>query len=90
MQKTNTRDTVTAEAGRSDAAEKREVPALALLLETVTERRLSGRRAGVLGGESRLKALAIMRVAAERGEQLSNFNNTLLITAKSPELTSES
>lgn len=31
----------------------------------VTERRLSGRREGVLGGESRLKALAIMRVAAE-------------------------
>lgn len=31
----------------------------------MTERRLSGRRAGVAGGESWLKALAIMRVAAE-------------------------
>lgn len=45
------------------------LPALLLLfacvLDTVTERRLSGRRAGVAGGESWLKALAIMRVAAE-------------------------
>lgn len=48
-------------------------PALLLLfagmLDTVTERRLSGRRAGVAGGESWLRALAIMRVAAEKEKQ---------------------
>lgn len=46
------------------------LPALLLLfacmLDTVTDRRLSGRRAGVAGGESWLKALAIIRVAAEQ------------------------
>lgn len=36
------------------------------MLDTVTDRRLSGRRAGVAGGESWLKALAIIRVAAEQ------------------------
>lgn len=43
------------------------LPALfaASLLETVTEiLEVSGRRAGVAGGESRLKLLAIMREAA--------------------------
>lgn len=46
------------------------LPALVLLcccvFDTVTDRRLSGRRTGVAGGESLLKALAIMRVAAEQ------------------------
>lgn len=50
------------------------LPALLLLfacmLDTVTERRLSGRRAGVVGGESWLKALAIIRVAAEKKQNI--------------------
>lgn len=58
-------DMMMAERMRWAATERRAVPILELLLEMVTERRLSGRRTGVLGGESRLKALAIMRVAAE-------------------------
>lgn len=57
-------------AGMKGVATEREViPILELLLEMVTERRLSGRRDGVLGGESRLKALAIMRVAAGTGKK---------------------
>lgn len=56
---------LTAEGTRWAATKKTAVPILELLLEMVTERRLSGRCEGVLGGESRLKALAIMRVAAE-------------------------
>lgn len=35
------------------------------VLDTVIDRRLSDRRAGVEGGESWLRALAIIRVAAE-------------------------
>lgn len=58
-------DRVMAEGMRWAATKKRAVPILELLLEMVTERRLSGRCEGVLGGESRLKALAIIRVAAE-------------------------
>lgn len=39
------------------------------MLDTVTERWLSGRRGGVGGGESFLKALAIIRVAAEKKQK---------------------
>lgn len=67
-------DMVTAKGMRWAAIEERAIPILELLLEIVTERRLSGRREGVLGGESRLKALAIMRVAAEMEKIVLNYN----------------
>lgn len=55
------------------------LPALLLLfacmLDTVTDRRLSGRRAGVAGGESWLKALAIIRVAAEQETEKRNADH---------------